>query len=146
MDQAILTGNGTTEKILIVDDDRDTCQLLQFLFQRKGYRTMVATDGRQAIHQVQSEPPDLVLMDILMPDMDGLETFRRVREFSTAPVLFLTALDSIECAAQAFHLGAVDYMRKPCSNTELLLHVQIALSLAKDGASASGEKGALPSV
>ena len=99
---------------------------------------MVATDGRQAICQVQSEPPDLVLLDVLMPDMDGLETFRRVREFSTAPVLFLTALDSVECAAQAFHLGAVDYMRKPCSNTELLLHVQIALAHSKNGAGFSG--------
>lgn len=138
MEQATLIGNGGSEKILIVDDDRDTCQLLQFLFQRKGYRTMVATDGRQAIHQVQTEPPDLVLLDVLMPEMDGLETFRRVREYTHAPVLFLTALDSVECASQAFHLGAVDYMRKPCSNTELLLHVQIALSLAKGGVGVPG--------
>ena len=127
----IHAGNAAAEKILIVDDDPDTCQLLQFLFQRSGYRTIAVTSGSQAIRQVENQSPDLVVLDVLMPEMDGWETFRRVRELSDSPVLFLSALASAECAAQALQMGADDYLRKPYSNQELLARVETALSRAR---------------
>jgi len=131
LDLIINPGNARAGKILIVDDDPDTCQLLQFLFQRKGYHTKAVTSGRQAIQQVQIDTPDVVVLDILMPDMDGWETYRRVRELSDSPVLFLSALTSGEYAAQALRMGADDYLRKPYSNVELLARVENALARAR---------------
>ncbi len=135
MDLIIKAANATAGKILIVDDDPDTCQLLQFLFQRKGYQTKAVTSGWQAIQHVEDQPPDLVVLDVLMPEMDGWETFRRVRELSNSPVLFLSALGGGEHAAQALHMGADDFIRKPYSNVELLARVEMALSRARGNTS-----------
>jgi DNA-binding response OmpR family regulator len=122
-----------SENILIVDDDRDTCQLLEIIFQREGYRTVVAYGGQEALNHVETAEPDLVILDVMMPDMDGWETFRRLRDISSAPVLFLTAMTSGKSAAVALGMGAEHYMRKPYSPPELLGRVNALLARSKTG-------------
>jgi DNA-binding response OmpR family regulator len=122
-----------SENILIVDDDHDTCQLLEIIFRRQGYRTTVAYGGQEALNHVERAEPDLVVLDVMMPDMDGWETFRRLRDISSAPVLFLTAMTSGESAAMALGMGAEDYMRKPYSAPELLGRVNALLARSKTG-------------
>src|SRR3990170_1295372 len=78
------------QNILIVDDDPDTCALLELLFHKKGYATTVTYSGVDALHWVESGQPDAVILDVMMPEMDGWETFRQVRDRSDVPVLFLT--------------------------------------------------------
>ena len=99
--------NGITAKrnILIVDDDPDTCQLLELLFSRKGFHTMVAGSGEEALTWIREGNPDICVLDVMMPEMDGWETFERVRTFSNIPVLFLTAMISGESAVRALDSG-----------------------------------------
>src|SRR3989337_3198669 len=112
-DRMIQGKTGGKQKILIVDDDPDTCQLLDMLFRGKGYTTTLAYSGQQALHLVETGQPDAVILDVMMPGMDGWETYQGLRDFSSAPVLFLTALTSGEAASKALKLGADDYVRKP---------------------------------
>ena len=115
------------KSILIVDDDPDTCQLLDMLFRRKGYTTTLAYSGQQALHLVETSQPDAVILDVMMPGMDGWETYQGLRDFSSVPVLFLTALTSGEAASKALRLGADDYVRKPFYPDELLVRTQALL-------------------
>ena len=112
------------ENILIVDDDPDTCELLEMLLRVRGYRTASALGGREALQSVGRQPPDAVILDVMMPEMDGWETFERLRCISDVPVMFLTALTSGESAARAFQLGADDYLRKPYEPPELLARLE----------------------
>lgn len=117
-----------TRNILIVDDDPDTCQLLASLFRVKGYHTTVVYSGPEAVNCVQQGEPDIVILDIMMPHMDGWETYQRMRNYSEVPVLFLTALASGENAARAMKVGASDYIRKPFHPKELLARVETVLN------------------
>ena len=119
------------QNILIVDDDPDTCALLELLFHKKGYATTVTYSGVDALHWVESSQPDAVIMDVMMPEMDGWETFRRVRDRSDVPVLFLTALTSGDAASKALRLGVNDYVRKPFYPDELLARTQALLDNAQ---------------
>lgn len=112
--------------ILIVDDDRDTCNLLCAVFGDKGYETSVAYSGEEALDQIETSEPDLMVLDVMMPGMDGWETLERIRAKSKAPapVLFLTALDSGQDAARALAMGAGDYVRKPVHRDEILARVE----------------------
>ena len=125
------TNDAHKANILIVDDDPDTCHLLELLFSRKGFRTMVAGSGAEALTRVQDSNPDICVLDVMMPGMDGWETFERVRTFSNIPVLFLTAIASGECAARALTIGVKDYVRKPFSWDELLARIEILLRNAE---------------
>jgi len=123
------TNRFSTElNILIVDDDPDTCQLLNMLFSAKGYNTTVVYCGKDALPWVEIGKADVVVLDVMMPDMDGLETYQHVRELSTIPVLILTVLSSGECAARGLEIGFNDYMRKPFRNEELLARVKAMLT------------------
>lgn len=117
--------------ILIVDDDQDTYQILSTFFSGRGYTTMVAGSGEEALKQIITCSPDVMILDIMMPGMDGWETYERVHEISDIPVLFLTALTSGETAMKALRLGAQDYVRKPFSLEELLARVDALLPKAK---------------
>ncbi|HEX6386682.1 MAG TPA: response regulator, partial [Anaerolineae bacterium] len=122
-----MNGRETTS-ILIVDDDREICQLLQTVFCNNGYRTTIAYSGCEALRCVEAGLPDAVVLDVMMPEMDGWETFQRLRDISDVPVLFLTALNSGEHAARALQFDATDYMRKPYSTPELLARVETLLT------------------
>ena len=110
----------TPRKILVVDDDPASCNILTIIFRSRGYQTTSLNSGREVLNRIGHINPDVILLDVMMPGMDGWETFQRLRDRSSAPVLFLTALDSGEFAARAFALGANDFVRKPFYTEELL--------------------------
>jgi len=114
--------------ILIVDDDPELCTLVEMLFRGQGYATQVAYNGREAIRCVESGTPDAVVLDVMMPDLDGWDTFKRMRSSSDIPVLFLTALASGEAAARALKMGANDFMSKPFHPAELLARVEMLIA------------------
>ncbi len=119
-------------KILIVDDLPENLQLLGSTLGAKGYRVAFATNGKQAINIAQSKSPDLILLDIQMPEMDGYETCKLLK-MNTAtkdiPVIFLTAKNEVEDIVAGFEMGAVDYITKPFNHTELLARVSTQLKV-----------------
>lgn len=115
-------------KILAVDDEPDLRNLLRILLKGKGYEVDEAASGAQAVAMVRQTPIyDLVIMDIMMPDMDGVEACREIRKFSTVPLLFLTARGQLEDKNQAYGSGGDDYLVKPFAPAELILKVESLL-------------------
>jgi CheY-like chemotaxis protein len=110
-------------KILIVDDDVEGCRLLSILLNRRGYEAVISHSGREALIKLGENIPDLVILDVMMPGMDGWETHRRIREKYEVPVIYLTASVAGESAARALQLGADDFIRKPYHIEELLARI-----------------------
>jgi signal transduction histidine kinase len=120
------------ESILIVDDNPANLRLLSEMLKEQGYRVRVANGGLRAINAVQANRPDLILLDILMPDMDGYEVCTRLmadERSSKIPIIFLSALDSVEDKVKAFTTGGVDYITKPFQSAEVLARVETHLKL-----------------
>jgi signal transduction histidine kinase len=112
------------EKILIVDDEQDTAELLRYNLQKASYTTVIARNGEEAIDAVQCHAPDLVLLDVMLPELNGWEVCRIMRESSkgkSIPIIMLTALSDQEARIKGLSLGADDYIIKPFSVKELLL-------------------------
>lgn len=119
------------ERILIVDDDVDTLRLVGLMLQRQGYEIISASNGSQGVEKALAEKPDLVLLDVMMPDMDGYEVTRRLRKnpaTSAIPILMFTAKTQIDDKVAGFEVGADDYLTKPTHPTELQAHVRTLLS------------------
>ena len=115
-------------RILAVDDEPDLRSLLRILLKSKGYQVDEAASGLEAVAMVTGgDAYDLVIMDIMMPGMDGLEACRQIREHSSVPMLFLTARGRMEDKQQAYTLGGDDYLVKPFASTELMLKVESLL-------------------
>ena len=115
-------------KILIVDDEQSYRQLLTLVFESDGHQIRTAANGREAVELVNQEPPDVIVSDVRMPDMDGIEMLRAVREKHTdLGVVFMTAHASVESAREAFKLGADDFVTKPFDVEELKLIVKKTL-------------------
>lgn len=112
--------------LLIVDDERDLTQMLKRYFELGGYHVMVATNGMEAI-QKAGKQPDLILLDINMPDMDGIEVCRKIRDFVSCPILFLTACVEDADKLKGFAAGGDDYIVKPFSIDELGARVEAHL-------------------
>jgi len=121
----------TKPLILIIDDDPGLVKLVRRDLEIEGYRTITASDGAAGIDMIQYRSPDLVLLDITMPGMDGFEVCRRVREFSAVPIVMLTARDELEHVVRGLKLGADDYVTKPFNVDELLARVKSVLRRAK---------------
>src|SRR5688500_12594227 len=114
--------------ILIVDDEQSYRQLLTLVFESDGHHVRTAANGREAVELVNQEPPDVIVSDVRMPDMDGIEMLRAVREKHTdLGVVFMTAHASVESAREAFKLGADDFVTKPFDVEELKLIVKKTL-------------------
>ena len=114
--------------ILVVDDEESILTSLSSILQDEGYEVTVAMNGAEAVRVYTMEPPDLMLLDIWMPEMDGMETLRRVRELvPTAQVMMMSGHGSIETAVKAIKLGAYDYIEKPLSLENVTLRVKHAL-------------------
>jgi DNA-binding response OmpR family regulator len=119
--------------ILVADDDDDVRELVVFRLERAGYDVITAADGEQAVELASARRPDLCVIDVMMPKLDGYEVTRRLREtdgLSAVPVLLLTASVQDAAVAEGFEAGADDYVKKPFSPQELLDHV--AAVLARD--------------
>lgn len=114
--------------ILTVDDDLHLLRLVARNLVFGGYEVLTASDGELALEQIEAQQPDLVLLDVMMPRMDGLAVCQRVREFSTVPIIMLTAREQDK--VRALDLGADDYLTKPFSVDELLARVEAALRRA----------------
>jgi DNA-binding response OmpR family regulator len=123
--------NSKKESVIVADDDPRLLRLVQFNLQQAGYRVLTAADGNRALRLAESENPDLVLLDIRMPLMDGLEVCRRVRNFSTVPIIMITARDSEEDKVAGLDAGADDYLTKPFGAPELMARVRAVLRRAK---------------
>ena len=114
-------------RVLIADDDVHVHQSLSTYFRREGYQTLSAYDGEDAIRQVRASRPDMCLLDIMMPKMDGLVVCREVRKFSTLPIIMLTAKGEEFDKLLGLELGADDYITKPFSPREVLARVKAVL-------------------
>ncbi len=115
------------EVVVAADDDPRLLRLVQFNLQQAGYRVLTAPDGGRALRLAETEGPDLMLLDVRMPLMDGLEVCRRVRNFSTVPIIMVTAKDSEEDKVAGLDAGADDYLTKPFGAPELLARVRAVL-------------------
>ena len=101
------------EKILVVDDDANICELLRLYLTKEGYQVTVANDGEEGLEKFNAVKPDMVLLDVMMPRMDGLEVCRRIRKAGNTPVMMLTAKGETFDKVLGLELGADDYMVKP---------------------------------
>jgi two-component system KDP operon response regulator KdpE len=115
------------KKILVIDDDADMRTLLSILFSRAGAEVHLAADGREGLGQFGVCRPDLVLLDIMMPVLDGWETCRLLRRLSGVPIIFLTATNQEDAIVRGLDCGAVDYITKPFSSKVLLARARAAL-------------------
>jgi DNA-binding response OmpR family regulator len=116
--------------VLVVDDDSDVRKLVVELLARAGYRVNEAPDGRTALRTLYHERPDLVVLDVTMPELDGWRTLERIREVSDVPVVMLTALGAELEKVRALRGGADDYVTKPFGRQELLARVETVLRRA----------------
>lgn len=110
-------------KVLSIDDDQALTELLTLLLGTHGYHVRAANSGEAGLQIIREWQPDVVLLDLMMPDMDGWETCRRIREFSDVPVIVLSALDSPGLVARALDAGADDYLTKPVPSNLLVAHI-----------------------
>ncbi|MFC1555004.1 response regulator, partial [candidate division KSB1 bacterium] len=124
-------------RVLIVDDTPDNIKLLGSFLKPEGYRLNIAQNGKQALDVVNRVKPDLILLDVMMPVLDGHETCKQLKsspETENIPVIFLTGKTEIDDIIKGFELGAVDYLAKPVIQKELLVRVKnhLELKMAKD--------------
>jgi len=116
--------------VMVVDGDVRILRMMQSLLEMEGYRVMVAGDGRTALKIFAEEPPDLVMLDVMLPETDGYALCRCIREFSQVPIIIVTSGDSEEDKVRGLDIGADDYVTKPFSARELTARVRAALRRA----------------
>ena len=114
-------------KVLVADNDTDLVDLMGYALRRAGYNVVAAIDGQQALRQWEAESPDLVLLDVTMPKLNGFEVCRRIRQDSDTPIIMLTARDEEEDIIRGFQLGADDYVTKPFSTKQLTARMEAVL-------------------
>jgi two-component system alkaline phosphatase synthesis response regulator PhoP len=123
---------GHVPTVLLVDDEPATRQLVALLLQHQGYRVLTAADGHEGLHTASLQIPDVILLDLMMPEMDGYEVMRQLRrDVATRDILIivLTAKGGEQDVAESLRLGAVSHLEKPYEVEELLRRIQLALSM-----------------
>lgn len=133
-------------KILVVDDEADIRKIIRLLLQKKGYEVLEAGNGMSAVEEVLRNDVDLVIMDIMMPQMSGIDACVEIRKISTVPILFLTAKSLVSDKERAYMSGGDDYLVKPFSSAELIIKVEALLRryTVYKGKQYSDNKVALP--
>ncbi|MBP1971296.1 two-component system response regulator VicR [Virgibacillus natechei] len=116
-----------SQKILVVDDEQPIADILKFNLEKEGYEVVLAYDGDEAISLAESEKPELILLDIMLPNRDGNEVCREIRKTQSMPIIMLTAKDTEIDKVLGLELGADDYVTKPFSNRELIARVKANL-------------------
>ncbi len=119
-----------SEKILIIDDDIHICELLQLYLEKEGYATEVVTDGLKAVETFNSVSPDMVLLDIMLPGLDGWQICREIRKNSQTPIIMLTAKGETFDKVLGLELGADDYITKPFETKEVVARIKAVLRRA----------------
>lgn len=115
------------DRILVVDDERPIAEILKFSFEREGFEVEMAFDGEEAVAKAKASPFDLVILDIMLPKLDGFSVCREIRTFSSVPILMLTAKEAEVDKVLGLELGADDYVTKPFSPRELIARVRAIL-------------------
>jgi DNA-binding response OmpR family regulator len=131
--------NGRTSRgrILVIDDEPRYRELLDMNLRRRGYRVTLAEDGLTGLNLFERDAPDMVLLDLVLPDLDGFEVCRRIREYSQAPIIILTARPEEAQKVRALRLGADDYVTKPFGPEELLARIEAVLRRTGTGVGAT---------
>lgn len=119
-------------KILIVDDDENICELLRLYLEKDGFDTVVANDGEQAVKYAQQHNPDLILLDIMLPLLDGWQVCREIRKTSDTPIIMLTAKGETFDKILGLELGADDYVSKPFDTKEVIARIKAVLRRSSD--------------
>ncbi len=120
--------SGTDERVLVVEDDRTIARFVELELMHAGYRVQKAADGNEALAAIEAEEPDLLILDLMLPGLDGLEVARRLREEGrTMPILMLTARAETHDVVSGFDAGADDYLKKPFEVPELISRVRALL-------------------
>ena len=115
------------QKILIVDDDQNICELLRLYLAKEGYETLIAHDGEKALELFEQNKPNMVLLDVMMPRMDGWEVCRRIRAQANTPIIMLTAKGETFDKVLGLELGADDYVVKPFDSKEVVARIKAVL-------------------
>jgi two-component system response regulator ChvI len=123
----------TMTTLALVDDDENIVASLKMFFEAEGYNVRTYHDGEAALPALTENPPDIAILDVKMPKMDGMELLRRLRQTSELPVIFLTSKDEEIDEVIGFNIGADDFVRKPCSNRLLAERVKAVLRRARGG-------------
>lgn len=118
-------------KILVVDDEKRMVRFIQLNLEQDGFQVITAYNGNEALEQVRTQLPDLVLLDIMMPDIDGFEVLKKIREVNDVPVIMLTAKGEEDDRVKGLELGADDYITKPFSPRELVSRIKAVLRRTK---------------
>ena len=127
-------------KILVVDDDLNICELLKLYLENDGYVVYTANDGKQAVDMFKNKTPDLVLLDIMLPKMDGWQVCREIRKTSSVPIIMLTAKGETFDKVLGLELGADDYVVKPFDTKEVMARVKAVLRRTKGDSEATEDK------
>ena len=133
-------------RILIVDDERNIVDILKFNLQKEGFDTLEAYDGLAGVEMFEKEKPDLILLDLMLPEMDGFTVCRRIRQTSQVPILMLTAREEEVDKVLGLELGADDYITKPFSPRELMARVKANLRRTSDEAEKAEKKTGVPTL
>ncbi len=114
-------------KIMIVDDDSNICELLRLYLEKEGFATVIARNGVQALELFSKEAPDLILLDVMMPELDGWQVCREIRKKSNCPIIMITAKSEVFDKVLGLELGADDYVVKPFEGKEIVARVKAVL-------------------
>lgn len=124
------------EKILVVDDDKNICELLRLYLEKEGYSVVLCHDGQEAVAKFNSLTPDMILLDIMLPSLDGWQVCREIRRKSNVPIIMLTAKGETFDKVLGLELGADDYVVKPFDTKEIVARIKAVLRRISQGASA----------
>ena len=121
----------TRKTVMVIDDEPDTITLLKQIFINNGFNVSGATGGKEALRKLAEVSPSIIILDLLMPDMDGMQTLEEIHKVSNVPVIILSAVDRKEDIVKALHAGTDDYVTKPFNNDEVIARVNSVLRRAE---------------
>ena len=127
------------DKILVADDDLNICELLRLYLEKEGFEVVMAHDGEEAVAKFESEKPSLILLDIMMPKLDGWQVCRQIRQKSDCPIIMLTAKGETFDKVLGLELGADDYVVKPFDTKEIVARIKAVLRRSSPAGTAEGE-------
>lgn len=130
----------TKANIIIIEDERNICSFISRVLEPEGYRVITAATGREGLQHITSDHPDLILLDLGLPDMDGLKLIESVRSWSTTPIIVISARTMETSKVEALDMGADDYLTKPFGTGELLARIRTALRHAQRGQTHSASR------